>query len=78
MHSRCIGWDSLLAAILFAAQGLGEITDELPRFGPLTFPMATADRTLRCAADRPSRCLIYNVLITTNKSFAEMISARIC
>jgi hypothetical protein len=22
--------------------GLGEITDELPRFGPLTFPMATA------------------------------------
>jgi hypothetical protein len=61
--------------------GLGEITGELPRFGPLTFPMATA--TIRYDVPRIGRIALdlqrsyYSEQIVTGNNFsADLLTVR--
>jgi hypothetical protein len=61
--------------------GLGEITGELPRFGPLTFPMATAtlhydlQRAGRIAVDL-QRCYYYEQIVRGNDFSANLLTLR--
>ena len=61
--------------------GLGEITDELPRFGPLTFPMATATvhydvpRLGRLAVDL-QRTYYYEQIVRGNDFSANLLTIR--
>ena len=61
--------------------GLGEITDELPRFGPLTFPMATltvrydVPRIGRLAADL-QRTYYYEQIVRGNDFSANLLTLR--
>ena len=61
--------------------GLGEITGELPRFGPLTFPMATATlqydvpRVGRLAADL-QRAYYHEEIIRANDYSANLLTLR--
>jgi len=61
--------------------GLGEITDELPRFGPLTFPMATATvhydfpRLGRLAVDL-QRTYYFEQIVRANDFTANLLTIR--
>jgi hypothetical protein len=61
--------------------GLGEITNELPRFGPLTFPMATATlyydvrRLGRLAVDL-QRTYYYEQIVRGNDFSANLLTIR--
>jgi hypothetical protein len=61
--------------------GLGEITDELPRFGPLTFPMATATvhydfpRLGRLAVDL-QRTYYFEQIVRGNDFSANLLTVR--
>ncbi len=61
--------------------GLGEITDELPRFGPLTFPMGTATvrydvpRLGRLAADL-QRAYYHEQIVRGNDFSANLLTLR--
>ena len=52
MHNPRIGWGFTFSGNFVRSTGLGEITDELPRFGPFDNSYGHANRTLRCPADR--------------------------